>query len=327
MICQTVYTFSGESQVLGAEVGCGGEGSVHALQSRPEILVKTYHESRLKQDGAALQAKLQAMAGLASLRDQVGLSWPLLLVYGPKQNWLGYAMRRQQGKSLKLLAHKLVSRVHFPGVTRVQMVQVMLNICQQVKQLRAAGVMIGDYNMANFLVDPHTYSVSLIDCDSYQVTIQGKRYPCVVGTPEMTPAEHHGQDFASLVRTAESEDFSLAILLFMCLMLGRHPYDVIGGDSQVDNLRNGKFPYGIGNTGIPRGHWYNIWSHMPHSLKSAFIQTFTEGSQTPARRITLDQWIELLVRYQKEMGKGWHNTELVPVQPKSKVRQGQGSTP
>ena len=63
---------------------------------------------------------------------------------------------------------------------------------------------------------------------------------------DMLPPEHQSMDFANIVRTPESDLFSLAILIFRCFMATRHPYDSVGAGALDENLRNGHFPYGHG---------------------------------------------------------------------------------
>lgn len=105
-------------------------------------------------------------------------------------------------------------------------------------------------------------------------------------------------------------------------MLGRHPYDIVGGADPVTNLKIGNFAYGIGNTGIPPGPWFNIWSHMPHRLKTMFITVFTEGATDPSKRPNLSDWKETLEIYGKEITKGWHKSDVRPSQPKEKGYKG-----
>jgi DNA-binding helix-hairpin-helix protein with protein kinase domain len=110
--------------------------------------------------------------------------------------------------------------------------------------------------------------------------------------------------------------------MFMALMLGRHPYDIVVGSERAENLRRGDFPYGKGNTGIPRGRWYNIWSHMPHRIKALFIRTFMQGAGDPSQRATLDEWLEAFDIYRKEITKGWHEVTMDPKEPKKSNYRG-----
>ncbi len=317
---------NGAVKQLGAELARGGEGTIYPLTDRADILVKCYHDDILHKNRKTLRDKLQAMVEVHQRFGNPNLSWPLLSVFNAQGEWIGYAMRRVSGVKMHCLAHAILYKKHFPSLTRVALVQILLNLVTQVEQLHQQGVMIGDYNLNNFLCDPQTLQVGLIDCDSYQVQLAGVRYPCPVGSPDLTPKEHHGMNYADVVRNPQSEVFSLAIILFKCLMLGRHPYDVVGGEDPVSNLKAGNFPYGKGNSGIPKGDWYNIWSHMPYRLKSLFVSTFVEGATDPQQRPSLADWKQALQLYQTELNKGWHETAMRPAQPKSSERRSNGSS-
>lgn len=326
MAAHQVWDAQGIAQPLAEALAKGGEGTVYPLSLRPEILVKRYHPEVLEKRGTALQTKIEAMRH-SSLRGQTNLSWPLISVFDDRQQWVGYAMHRIQGVPLFRLAHAKLCQKSFPDLDRVMLVRYLLRLIESLQGLHAQQVFMGDFNLQNIFCTPGSDQISLIDCDSYQIEVQGKRYPCPVGSPDLTPPEHHNKSFDKVVRTEASESFSLAIILFKCLMLGRHPYDVVGGEDPVSNLIQGRFAYGIGNRGIPVGAWYNIWSHMPHVLKNLFIQTFTEGATQPHVRPSLAQWHEVLSLYQREMEKGWHQTDIRPSEPKSKTYRGNRSLP
>lgn len=320
-----VFDVQAQPCQLGELLARGGEGEVYPLLHRPEILVKRYHASELQKRGQALQDKVEAMRHLAGLRNHPAMSWPLISVYDGKRRWIGYAMRRVEGVPMHALAHAMLYRKHFPALDRIGLTGYLLRLIELLQTLHQQGIRMGDYNLQNIFCTPGTDKVALIDCDSYQLDVNGKHYPCPVGSADLTAPEHQGRPFSQIVRTEASEAFSLAVILFKCLMLGRHPYDVVGGEDPVTNLRQGKFAYGVGNTGIPQGPWYNIWSHMPYSLKDLFITTFTEGAQDPARRPGLADWHQALTRYQREMQKGWHQVAIRPEQPKSRDYRGSRS--
>lgn len=312
------------AQPLGGLLGTGGEGSVYRLQQRPDLVVKCYHGDKLAKQGDALKAKVEAMI---TLRDniqksgpQAPFSWPLLSVYDEQGQWMGYAMKAAAGEPMSRLAHPMLCAKKFVGLDRTGVVTYLMQFLKAVQTLHRMGVMVGDYNLNNVMCTPGSNQISLIDCDSYQANVQGRWFACPVGSPDMTPPEHHGVSFDMVQRTLTSEMFSVAIVLFKCLMLGRHPYDIVGGDDPVRNLKSGRFAYGIGNTGVPKGPWYNIWSHMPFRLKSMFIQTFTEGARTPDKRHSLAEWHEALSVYRSELQKGWHEVALIPKVAKSKAR-------
>lgn len=319
---QTIYDLNHQPQALNTMLGKGGEGEVYPLLDRPDILFKRYYPSILEKRGVELKEKIEAMRKVNVLRESKHLSWPLISAYDENKRWVGYCMYRVKGVPMFLLAHALLYKKNFPGLDRRKIARYLLNLVTQVQKLHAKNVMVGDYNLNNILCDPNSEQVALIDCDSYQITIDGRHYLCPVGSADMTAKEQQNKRFEELVRTPESEVFSLAIVLFKTLMLGRHPYDIVGGADPVENLKKGDFAYGVGNRGIPKGRWYNIWSHMPHRLKTLFIQTFTEGADNPAKRATLDEWKDALTLYVREIDKGWHVADIVTKEPKENSYRG-----
>ena len=160
------------------------------------------------------------------------------------------------------------------------------------------------------MCDPQTYRATLIDCDSYQVNIDGKNFFCRVGSPETTPLEHQGQDFDRVVRDEKSEAFSAAIIFFQCLMLGQHPYSRQGGGNPAENIKDGIFPYGSGKGKIPKGPWVQKWNRMAPYIQDLFTQAFRDGHKDQGRRPSLDTWKSNLNRYLEEMRKGQHDPQI-----------------
>lgn len=325
----TVRSPAGESVSLSdTPFAQGGEAVVYAVPRFPGAVVKLYHPQVLEKRRDSLRAKIDAMAGapeLSRFRQRAGLAWPKFSVFDEGGQWRGYAMSKADGKRMNVLAHFKAYGEHFPGLDRPELVRYMLSLLGSIEALHQTGVMIGDYNPANFLCEPTSGTVTLIDSDSWQFTTTGKIFRCPVAAPDMLAPELQGKELGKINRTLESEHFSLAILLFKMLMLGRHPYDVIGGTGPVENIGKGHFPYGLGGGGIPKGVWFNIWSHLPYKLKEQFVRTFREGARHPAERTSTGEWIVLLKLYQREMARGWHDTQLKPAAPKAKDYRGSQS--
>ena len=322
-----VFDKVGKPQRIGDELARGGEGVVYALGSKPSVVVKLYHPELLDRRGTLLREKVDAMVGMRQHFDTSSLAWPALSVYDEQGTWLGYAMRRAAGAPLAKLAHPMLCRKHFPGVDRIAVVRMLVSVIKTIGRLHGAGVYLGDINLNNFLFDQTTGMVTLIDCDSYQVSVEGRLFPCVVGAADMIPPEHHGKPLAQVQRTAESDLFSLAILIFRCLMLGRHPYDFVGGGSVVENLCGGRFPYGTGGSApgsegaIPSGPWYLIWSHLSYGIKSLLIRTLLNGAGDPTLRARPSEWLIAFEKYAVGLNKGFHETELRPALQKSAERK------
>ncbi|PSB27090.1 hypothetical protein [Chlorogloea sp. CCALA 695] len=317
-----VYDAKGQGRLLGEKVGGGGQGDVYLVDSEPNKVVKIFHSDKFKERGAEFQEKIKVQISMEELLFHSNIAWPRILVFDKNAEWIGYAMKKGEGVPLTKLAHPMLYQKYFPNLNRINIVQMLLTLLNIVEDLHKNQVYIGDINTENIICNSKTFQPYLIDADSYQIKQTNRIYYCPVGRPEMTPIEHHGKDFQQVIRTVESDLFSLAILMFQCLMLGRHPYDNIGGGNPVDNLRNSSFPYGRGGVrpgyegAIPKGDWYNIWSHLTYSVKSLFIKTLKDGVKQPSQRASIAEWQDALEKYLHAMQKGYNAKEVKPKEAK-----------
>ncbi len=326
-----IFDKLGVAQRVGCEVARGGEGTVFALESRPDVVVKLYHPEILSRRGTAIETKVEQMIALRPRFHGLQLAWPTLSIRDASGVWRGYAMRRADGVSMTKLAHPMLCERHFGGLQRPELVGMLHGLVGTIAQLHEHGVRLGDINLNNFLYDRARGVVTLIDCDSYQVDAgSGRLFRCPVGAPDMIPPEHQNRNLADVTRTVESDLFSIAILLFKCLMVGRHPYDFIGGDTLVQNLRGGHFPYGTGGAApgregaIPNGPWYVIWSHLTYELKNLFIRTLREGAVDPLVRASAREWMDALAKYRYGLDRGYHDVAMRPVARKQSGLRGPG---
>lgn len=326
----TIRNQAGETvQLANAPLARGGEAEVYAVPQFPRAVVKLYYPAILNKRGHAMHQKIDAIItgtpNLATIKSHHRLAWPLFTVFNERGKWRGYAMQKASGVPMTKLAHAMAYKEHFPHLDRKALVGYVLDLLGTVQTLHTSDIRIGDYNPANFLCDPQSSTVMLIDCDSWQVSAMGQTFPCPVAAPDMLPPELLGKKLHHINRTLESEYFALAILVFKLLMLGRHPFDVVGGESPVENIQRGYFPYGTGGGGIPKGPWYNIWSHLPFKIKGAFVRTFKDSSQNPDNRVSVEEWREIFQLYQREMERGWHDICVKPVESKLKEYRGHQS--
>lgn len=276
---------------LGKRLGGGGEGDVYETTDGT-LVAKVYKPqctTSHKRD------KLQLMLDhRAACR---GVCFPQALLYNNRQEFVGYLMPRARGHELQSLFTKPVMQQSFPNWKKADLVQLCLTIVQKVKCLHRMNLILGDINANNILaVSPK--EVYFVDTDSYQV----QDYPCPVGKELFTAPEIMGRNYAEFLRTLEHENFALAVLLFMVLMLGKHPYSQQDGGSPADNIRSGMFPYAAGELkgkNAPKGDWVYMWSHLSRSLKDSFYSVFQKGAEhyTPSHRLKDTDWERLLGSY------------------------------
>ena len=98
-----------------------------------------------------------------------------------------------------------------------------MNIARAFAVLHASNIMVGDVNDRGIMVG-RDGTVRIIDCDSFQFTAASNDFLCDVGTPGFTPPELQGRHLRSLLRTADHDNFGLAVIIFLLLFMGRHPF-------------------------------------------------------------------------------------------------------
>lgn len=319
-----VFDQHGQMKELGSLIAKGGEGSVYHLRCSDQWVVKLYHAERLQKEGGKLQQKVTAAIELHQQIPELhklSMAWPCLSLFDSTGSWQGYAMRAVTGRPLSVFRNPQLIRQHFARLDRLALCRAIMQLVRQVQILHRHQIFLGDINPNNFLLDPVTNQLWAIDCDSYQFTHQAVRYPCPVGQESMIPPEHQGKALGRVVRDVHSDTFSLTVLIFMLLMSGRHPYEHIGGGSLAANIRDGHFPYGQSirpgsNGAIPKGPWYNWWSHLSYKLKDHFMTTFGPGAREPSKRPSLEQLCKLLAQYCWAIEQGHLSAELWPEQAK-----------
>jgi DNA-binding helix-hairpin-helix protein with protein kinase domain len=206
---------------LGQRLGTGGEGSVSEIEGRPELAAKIYHEP----PSAEKAEKLVALSRLSNEQLSKFSAWPLdVLRDYPDGEIIGFVMKRfAQAEEVHAL-HSPKSRLQkFPEASWAFLLYVATNIARATATIHKHGFVIGDLNPKNILVTRQA-TVHLLDCDSFQITADGKQYRCEGGFPEYTPPELQGVAFRETERLPQHDSFGLAIIIFQLLFMGRHPF-------------------------------------------------------------------------------------------------------
>jgi len=286
--------FVGKDRVLVAElIGKGGEGEVYAIRGRSGRAVKIYSTSlRAKRED---KVRAMVVEGLAVKTDLV--AYPRDVVTDCRGNFLGFVMRLVSGyRPLHELYSPKSRQRHFPKADYRVIVHAALNVARAVGKVHQTGCIIGDLNHSGVLVAQNA-TVALIDADSFQFSLNGKFYPCVVGVPDFTPPELHGKNLASVRRNIEHDNFGLAVAIFHLLFMGRHPYagryngpDISMGDAIAQN----RFAFSLirqaaTQTTPPPGSL--TLDMFPDVVSRAFENAF--GLSPDARPTALD-WIHAL---------------------------------
>jgi DNA-binding helix-hairpin-helix protein with protein kinase domain len=229
---------------LGRKLGQGGEGAVYELEGQPGVLAKIFHQpipqSRAEKIRVMVSARTPALERLTA--------WPLELLSLPDGKPIGLKMPHVLGhRDIHQLYSPKSRRATFPKADWRFLVRVSANVARAFATVHAAGDVIADVNHGGVLVAPDA-RVRLIDCDSFQINVGGRCFPCDVGVPIFTPPELQDRTLTGVIRTENHDNFGLAVMIFLVLFMGRHPFAgrYLGeGDMPIEQaIKEHRFAYG-----------------------------------------------------------------------------------
>jgi DNA-binding helix-hairpin-helix protein with protein kinase domain len=202
-------------------LGQGGEGAVYEIASSTEYVAKIYPQPLSPERSA----KLQVMSAYSNQNVKHFSAWPVGLVFTKAGNApIGLLMPKISNRKD---IHKLYSpksrRAEFRRADWRLLVRACINTSKAFGAIHSTGCIIGDVNEGSVLVAEDA-TVRLIDCDSFQVISNGRRFACEVGVETFTPPELQGKNLREVTRTTNHDNFGLAVMLFLLLFMGRHPF-------------------------------------------------------------------------------------------------------
>lgn len=216
-----VYNSSGRSFVLGGLIGKGGEGTVYGVKDS-NLAVKIYNsppgEEKINKINAMIKCKNDRLLSISS--------WPVDTVHNyPLGPAAGIFMPKVSGfKGIHKLYSPKSRMVEFPNAGWKFLIHAAANLARAFSVLHREGHVIGDINHENIRVSGKAI-IMLIDCDSFQVNIDGVKYPCTVGVNIYQPPElQDKKSFSEIEWTKNHDAFGLAVIIFQLLFMGRHPF-------------------------------------------------------------------------------------------------------
>src|SRR5215470_5147272 len=287
---------SGQPIRLGARLGAGGEGSVHEVDGRTDVVAKIYH-TPLTPERAH---KIVAMASLSSPGLQRATAWPSGIIMADGHTPHGLLMPKIAGcKDIHKLYSPKSRKSEFPTADFRFLLSVAANVARAFAVVHQNNCVIGDVNHGSITVAQNA-TVKLIDCDSFQVVINGRNYLCEVGVPTFTPPELQGRPFRGIVRTTNHDNFGLAVLIFHLLFMGRHPFAgrYLGrGDMPIETaIQQFRFAYGADRKITqmePPPHVPALASMSP-TIATLFERAFSRQATNGHARPSPADWIVAL---------------------------------
>ena len=194
---------------------------MYAVASSQEVVAKVYHKP-LSADRAA---KIRIMLSYSNDDVKRVSAWPTGIILSKTDHaTVGLLMPLiSNAKDIHKLYSPKSCLAEFEKADWRFLVRACANTARAFRAIHETGCVIGDINEGSVLVAKDA-TVRLIDCDSYQVLDKGKRYPCEVGVETFTPPELQGKNLREVVRSTNHDNFGLAVMMFLLLFMGRHPF-------------------------------------------------------------------------------------------------------
>ncbi len=293
-----------------ASLGVGGEARVYAVPPDNRFAAKIYHRANPAQARKLAVMVANPPDDPMTAQGHISIAWPtdvLTRMYGD-QGFAGFLMPRVSDmRPLFNIYNPSTRRLELPLFNYLYLHRAARNVASAFRALHGRGYVIGDVNESNILV-METALVTLVDTDSFQVrdAQNGVTYRCPVGKPEFTPPELQGKNFRQVDRSAESDRFGLAVLIFQLLMEGAHPFSGIyqGEDDPPPyetRIRAGHYTYGAKSgpyKPMPLAPPIDI---VHPGLRALFARCFEDGHAHPELRPDAGTWASALIEAEQSL--------------------------
>ena len=288
---------------LGAEIGRGGEGTVFRVQGNRGQVAKIWHNpTALAAEKIAVMVRrrpaIAASGGglFAARRNRAHapFAWPDDVLRDDSNRVVGFLMPyvdlsqyRESQAFFNPAARRRTEQELQASFNESDLDLMARNLAEAVRQIHAAGHVIGDVNEKNVLINARS-QVIIVDIDAIQISDpdSGRVYRCTVGREDYTPPRLQGIRFSQLDREPNDDLFGLAVLIFKLIMGGYHPYmSRIAPDDEDaitelgEKIRNNLFPYNEDNTVSdeykqPVLQYQQNWDNLRQELKHLFCEAF-----------------------------------------------------
>lgn len=288
---------------LEKKLSSGGEGTVYTIMGKPNSVAKIYKDERLSSVMVRndMHNKILAMIDMrfSPIYDgKLIVAWPEDILVDASGKFQGYVMPKVVGKKSIIWAKRESDRnILFDNQYRWRKsVAIAYNLSMVVEILHNAGIVIGDMNPNNILIDKSGI-VTLIDADSFNITTSGKTYKGTMGMDEVLPPELQGKDLSEPQNrfSKETDRFALAIHVFDLLCNNCHPFGCLNFNSnkgstsksaRITNIVTGYCPYVTGATGA-KSETAPDMDMLPATIRTLFDRVFKYTAQTAVRSETI----------------------------------------
>lgn len=282
-------------------LGAGGQGEVYEVDCNGSLFALKWYFKHT----ATLSQKNILENLITKGRPDSTFLWPMDMILPAKGQPFGYVMelRPKEYKSIVDLMKRRAEPSFY------NLCKVAFNLTKGYQKLHSMGYSYRDISFGNLFFNPNTGGVLI--CDNDNVSVNGKDDSSVYGTPRfMAPEIVVGKAMPS----RNTDLYSLSVLLFYMFMLnhpleGRLEAEIKCMDIHAMNKLYGTHPVFIfdpddkSNRPV-RGYQDNAliyWDLYPQILRELFMQGFTVGLASPARRVTENRWLDTFANLMSEI--------------------------
>jgi DNA-binding helix-hairpin-helix protein with protein kinase domain len=247
---------------------------------------------------AEKQEKIRAMlsphylSSFVIARQQPDFAWPTCTIHrdANEKSFIGFGMNDLSDYEPLSDLFSTTSE-HSKKFSELERASVCGYLAHLFALCHGKDVLIGDVKPDNIRLNIAKKHLSIIDCDSFQISYNGKVFTSDVGTREYISrrlisiveknSAHVG--FKGVVRFEEDDAFCLAIICFRILMRGYHPFQTAGMDRSIlQNIREQKFPYSGAIVRPPKHAPMTAYNAMPQALRDLFEAAFAKDKPVTA---------------------------------------------
>ena len=267
------------------KIKSGGEGTVYDLDTN-DLVAKIYHKDKLT---ITRERKIKALVSKNINVDTI--SFPRSIITDRNGRFLGFTMKKIN--KTKELYSKIGQGKYESNWNYRSLIRLCITILSQFEILQKNGVLMGDINPQNILVES-TDRVFLIDTDSYQIGgYFSEVYKPEFLSPDLTKKISLDSKYLKLhSRTTKDENYAISVLLFYILFDGNYPI--------VKTICNDfAYPKNVYNFGDYRNvpifcEW--DWKRLNDKIRKNFYDVFKYNKE-----VTVFEWKKDLKIFYNEL--------------------------
>ena len=293
---------SGTTYRLGKVIASGGEGKIHECLSHPHLVIKVFTGDT--NEIGRKEVRVREMHSLQGLKNHPNIAWPQV-VLSQDGKFLGYAMRKMADTvTLVPLSAEASRKRYLPGWRQVHKAYVAYQIAKICRELAQVSTFVVDTSLTNFLTNPRTAEIYLIDTDSLQFTSKNGSFGSSVFTPDFAAPEVLRNPERLHHIGPEQARFTMAMLLFQ-IFTQSSPFQVLdrGTLDPAQQIIFGRtFIGGAGvATGFTTSEIFSRYRRLPAPLVALFVETFHAGHKDPKARPSFAQWEHVTLDYYRTL--------------------------